>query len=174
MHNNASSEKLYDLSKKLATLIAILYGQRPKEILGLIDLRNLWFEENFLVIRIGDTIKTWNKKSTLTRLNFHSIEKVIKFVSSHVKEYLKLPANLTGNITRLFITTTKSYKIASQDTLARGTKTTLRWADINMSIFIPHSTRSTPTSRSATGIPTETVLKTRWWRSMRTFTKHLQ
>ena len=58
MHNNASSEKLYDLSKKLVTLIAILYGQRPKEILGLIDLRNLSFEENFLVIRIGDTMKT--------------------------------------------------------------------------------------------------------------------
>ena len=125
MHNNASSEKLYDLSKELVTLIAILYGQRPKEMLGLIDLRNLSFEENFLVIRTGDT-EHEIRNSTLTRLNFHSIEKVIKFVSSHVKEYLKLPANLTGNITRLFITTTKSYKIASQDTLARWTKTTLR------------------------------------------------
>ena len=38
---NASSEKFYDLSKKLATLIAILCGQRPKETLGLTDIRNL-------------------------------------------------------------------------------------------------------------------------------------
>ena len=34
---NASSEKLYDLSKKLATLTAILYRQKSKEILGLIE-----------------------------------------------------------------------------------------------------------------------------------------
>ena len=34
---NASSEKLYDSSKKLATLTAILCGQKPKEILGLIE-----------------------------------------------------------------------------------------------------------------------------------------
>ena len=34
---NASSEKLYDLSKKLATLTAILCGQKSKEILGLIE-----------------------------------------------------------------------------------------------------------------------------------------
>ena len=175
MHNNASSEKLYDLSKKLVTLIAILYGQRPKEILGLIDLRNLSFEENFLVIRIGDTMKTWNKKFHIDEIKFSQYWKSDKIcVFTCIKEYLKLPANLTGNITRLFITTTKSYKIASQDTLARWTKTTLRWADINMSIFTPHSTRSTPTSRSATGIPIDTVLKTRGWRSMRTFAKHLQ
>ena len=35
---NVPSEKFYDLSKKLATLTAIIFGQRPKEILGLIWL----------------------------------------------------------------------------------------------------------------------------------------
>ena len=40
---NAPSEKLYDLSKKLATLTAILCGKRPKKILGLIDILNLSF-----------------------------------------------------------------------------------------------------------------------------------
>ena len=82
---NASSEKLYDLSKKLATLTAILYGQRPKEILGLIDIHNLSFEQNFLVIRIGDIMKTSNKNSTLARLNFHDIEKMIKFFITCMK-----------------------------------------------------------------------------------------
>ena len=55
---NALSEKLYELSKERATLTAILCGQRPKEILGLIDIRNLSFEENFLVISIADIMKT--------------------------------------------------------------------------------------------------------------------
>ena len=51
---NAPSEKLYDLSKKFTTLTSMLCVQRPKEILGFIDIRNLSFEDNFLVIRIGD------------------------------------------------------------------------------------------------------------------------
>ena len=38
---NVSSEKLPDLSKKLATLTAILCWQRPKEIFILIDILKL-------------------------------------------------------------------------------------------------------------------------------------
>ena len=70
--------KNYDLSKKLATLTATLCGQRPKEILGLIDIHNLSFE-NFLVIHIGDIMKASNKK-----FRIGEIKKMIKFVSSHV------------------------------------------------------------------------------------------
>ena len=58
-----------------------------------------------------------------------------------MKEYLKLTANLRSDIILLFITTTKPYKIASQDTLARWIRTTLQSAGIDMSIFTPHSTR---------------------------------
>ena len=84
-----------------------------------------------------------------------------------MKEYLKLTANLRGNITRLFISTTKPYKIASQDTLARWIKTTLQSAGTDMSIFTSHCTRSA--SRVATRIPIDTVLKTGGWSNMRTF-----
>ena len=41
-----------------------------------------------------------------------------------------------------------------------------------MSIFTPHSTKSTAISRAATRTPIDTVLKTGGWRSMRTFAKH--
>ena len=89
-----------------------------------------------------------------------------------MKEYLKLTANLRGDITRLFITTTKSYKIGSQDTLARWNKTKFQPAGVDMSIFTAHSNRSALTSSAATRIPVDTVLKTGWWRCMRTFAKH--
>ena len=65
-----------------------------------------------------------------------------------------MTANLRGNITRLFIPTTKPYKIASQDILARWIKTTLQSASIDLSIFTPHSI-----SRAAAKIPMGTVLK---------------
>ena len=67
---NASYENLYDLSKKLSTLTAILCGQRPKEIFRLIDVRNLSFEENLLVIRIGDIMKTSSKKFHIDEIKF--------------------------------------------------------------------------------------------------------
>ena len=144
---NAFSEKFYDLSKKLATLIAILCGQRPKETLGLTDIRNLSFEENFLVICIGDIMKTSNKKFHIGEIKFPRYQENDKIcVFTCMKEYLKLTANLRGNITHLFITTTKPYEMASQDTLARWIKTTLQSAGIDMSIFTPHSTRSATTS----------------------------
>ena len=138
---NASSEKLYDLSKKLATLTAILYGQRPKEILGLNDIRNLSFEENFLFIRTDNIMKTSNKKFHIGEIKFPRYQENDKIcVLTRIKEYLKLTGNLRGNITRLFITLTKPFKIASQDTLARWIKTTLQSAGIDMSIFTPHAT----------------------------------
>ena len=129
---NASSEKLYDLSKKLATLTALLCGQIPKEVLGLIDIRNLSIEENFLFIRIDNIMKTSNKKFHIGEIKFPRYQENDKIcVFTCMKEYLKLNANLRGNITHLFITTTKPYEMASQDTLARWIKTTLQSAGID-------------------------------------------
>ena len=47
-------KSLLDISRKLASLLVILCGQRGREILLVMDIRNTIIEENFLVIRIGD------------------------------------------------------------------------------------------------------------------------
>ena len=82
-------------------------------------------------------MKTSNKKFHIGEIKFPQC------VFTCMKEYLKLTANLRGNITRLFITTTKPYKIASQDTFARWIKTTLQSAGIDMNML---TTRSASTS----------------------------
>ena len=46
------------LSRKLATLLAILRGQKAREIVAVIDLRNICFEKDIVIIRIGDLLKT--------------------------------------------------------------------------------------------------------------------
>ena len=84
-------------------------------------------------------MKTWNKKFHVGEIKFPRNRENDKITC--MKEYLKLTANLRGNMTRLFVTTKKPYKIASQDTLARCIKTALQLAVINMSIFTPQSTR---------------------------------
>ena len=111
------------------------------------------FEEDFLVIRTGDIMKTSNKKFRIGEIKFRRYQENDKnCIFTCIKEYLKLTVNLRSNITHLFITTTKHYKIASQDTLARWIKATLQSAGIDMSIFTPHSTRSASASWAATRI----------------------
>ena len=89
-------------------------------------------------------MKTSNKKFHIGEIKFPRYQENDKIcVFTCMKEYLKLTANLRGNITRLFITTTKPYKIASQDTFARWIKTTLQSAGIDMNMF---TTRSASTS----------------------------
>ena len=45
-------------------------------------------------------------------------------------------------------------------------------AGTDMTIFTQDSTRSASTSKAATKVPIETVLKTGGWRSMETFASH--
>ena len=47
------------LSRKLATLLAILSAQRAREILAVMVLRNICFEKGVVIIRIGDLLKTF-------------------------------------------------------------------------------------------------------------------
>ena len=51
---------MLDISRKLASLLAILSGHQGKGILSVIlsDIRNNTIEENFQTIRIGDKLKT--------------------------------------------------------------------------------------------------------------------
>ena len=82
--------------------LAIRCGQRPKEILGLTDIRNLSFEENFLFIRIDDIMNTSNKKFNIGDIKFPRYQEYNKIcVFTCMKEYSKLTANLRGNITSL-------------------------------------------------------------------------
>ena len=57
-------KSLLDISGKLAALLPILCGQRGREILSVMDIRNTTNEENFLIIRVSDKLKT-------TSIKFH-------------------------------------------------------------------------------------------------------
>ena len=88
------------------------------------------------------------------------------------KQHIDVTKSITGSRNCLFITTSKPYRPASKDTPARWIKLVLHDAGIDMTIFTPHSIRSASTSKAATKVPIETVLKTGGWRSMPTFTNH--
>ena len=54
--SSMNTENVQHSSQKLATLLAILCGQRAREILSLMDTRNITMEETCLIIRIGDLL----------------------------------------------------------------------------------------------------------------------
>ena len=56
------------------------------------------------------------------------------------KQCIDVTKSLRGSTTYLFITTSKPYRLASKDTLARWIKSVLHDAGIDMTIFTPHST----------------------------------
>ena len=68
--SSINTENVQYLSCKLAILLAILCGQREREILSLMDIRNITMEEACLIIRIGDLLKTSNRKFQNRELKF--------------------------------------------------------------------------------------------------------
>ena len=88
------------------------------------------------------------------------------------KQHIDVTKSITSSRNCLFITTSKPYRPDSKDTPARWIKSVLHDAGIDMTIFTPHSIRSASTSKAATKVPIETVLKTGGWRCMRTFANY--
>ena len=65
-----------------------------------------------------------------------------------------------SNIGSLFITTSKSYKSISKNTVVQWIKTTIAAASIDVKLFTTHATRSTSSSNRKLHIPIEAILKT--------------
>lgn len=91
-----------------------------------------------------------------------------------LKEYLSRTRFLRvkGN-TRLFIRFIKPHSPVSRDTISRWVKSTMQSAGVDVSIFSPHSVRSSATSAAARGyVPLDTILRTAGWSQENTFTKY--
>ena len=159
-------------SQKLATLLVLLCGQRCGEILSVLDIRNLDLRENMCVIRIGDILKTSGPKNHIGKIKFHSNPNDLTICPLNcLRQYLEATKQHRDNITSLFITLNKPFKVPSKDTLVRWVKQTLKDAGINMNIFSPHSTRSASNSKAKTSVLLKTILETGGWRRNRTFSR---
>ena len=165
------TENVQHLSQKLATLLAILCGQRAREMLSLMDIRNITMEETCLIIRIGDLLKTSNRKFHIGELKFPKyIENTNICPVTTLKQYLHMTSKNRGEIKSLFIIQVRPFKSASKDTITRWIRETLSKAGIDASIFSLHSTRSATSSTANKGrVPITTILKTVGWRSLKTF-----
>ena len=154
---SVTPKSLLDISCKLPSLLAILCGQRGREKLSVMDIWNTTIKENFLIIRIGDQLKTTGIKFHLREIKFPVYEDANVCPVKLFKHYINVTKSLRRSTTFLFITTSKPYRPASKDSLAKWITSVLHDAGIDMTIFTPHSTRSASTSKAATKVPTETT-----------------
>ena len=129
-------------------------------ILSVMNIRKTTIEENFLVIQIGAKLKTTSIKFHVGKIKSPVYENANVCPVKLFKQYIDVAKSLRGSITCLFIKSSKPYRPAFKDALARWIKSVLYDAGIDMTIFTLHSTRSASTSKEATKVPIETVLKT--------------
>ena len=103
------------LSQKVATLLVLLCGQRCGEILSVLDIRNLDLSENMRVIRIGDILKTSGPKNHIGEIKFLAYPNdLIICPLNCLRQYLEATKQHRGNITLLFITLNKPFKVPSK------------------------------------------------------------
>ena len=166
------SISLLNLSKKLATLLWLLAGQRGQS-LEFIDLRNLTLTEHSVKIRFGDVLKTSRPgfQQSEIHIKAYAPDRRICLVTV-LREYLKRTTKIRRS-TSLFISTQKPHDSSSKDTITRWVKTVMVQAGLNMTIFTPHSIRAATTSAALKAkVPIGTILKTAGWSKDCTFRKY--
>ena len=129
--SSITPKSLLDILRELASLLAISCGQRGREILSVMNIRNTTIEEKFLIVRIVDQLKTADIKFHVGEIKFPVYENPNVCLVKLFKQYIDVTRSLRGSITSLFITTSKPYRPTSKDTFARWISATWCWHGYN-------------------------------------------
>lgn len=169
---------LADLAHKTCTLLAIASAQRMQTI-SLIQLNNISIQNNVIVIKITDLIKTSRPGAFQPLIRLPYIRENPNICPAlAIETYLEKTRNMRHNLheDNLFIGLRKPHKKVGTQTLAHWVKKTLQESGIDISIFGAHSTRSASTSAAhRSGVNLEVVRKAAGWsNSSNVFLKYYQ
>lgn len=164
---------LPSLSKKLVTILALATGQRL-QTLHLIQCSNISTSPTGMKIIIPDRIKTTGPGRFQPFLDLPYFENPALCPSKLIEKYLGMTKGLRSEEwDNLFITTTKPFKPASKDSLARWVKDTLEASGVDVTLFTAHSTRHASSSAALRrGVSFDTIRKSAGWSaSLSTFAR---
>lgn len=162
------SISLKELSFKTVMLLALSTGQRT-QTLAEMKLSNAKMLENKIVFVFDVHLKTSRPGNT-------TIVEVCRFANpslcpfSSVNEYIARSSGLRGNTDHLFLSYQKPHGKVSSQTIARWLSTCLRTAGVN-DMFTAHSVRGASSSKAATRVDINCVLKVCGWSNAQTFAK---
>nr|CAI5841752.1 unnamed protein product [Callosobruchus analis] len=167
-----SQLSLKELSGKLATLLALLTGNRIQTI-ALIRVSNINESKDGIQILITEKIKTSgrNRVQPCLQLPYYKNDARLCPVLN-LKCYITMTQSLRDGEDFVFISHQRPYRRVTKNSISRWIKDTLRKAGINTEIFKPHSTRHAATSAALKkGVQVETILKAAGWTQANTFAR---
>lgn len=160
---------LLTLSKKVVVLLTLLSSQRVATIASL-NITDLYWSESDLNITITEVIKQTKPGRHQVPLHFRKYSNKNLCIVSQLKLYLMVTEKCRGNITKLWITTTKPTKPASKQTLSNWIRNSIKSAGILN--FMPHSLRSASVSKAfSKNVPVDKILQAGGWSSSSVFSK---
>lgn len=169
LKSQAPNDKLslLDLSKKVATLLALVTGHRI-QTLFLIRVSDIWFVEKGAKIYISESIKSSGVNRVQPCLDIPFFTQDIRLCpASALLTYVERSAEIRPEDQNyLFITSREPFVRASKDTIGRWISHTLKAAGLDTNIFTPHSTRHASTSNAfRKGVSLDLIRKTAGWSS---------
>nr|CAI5817384.1 unnamed protein product [Callosobruchus analis] len=167
-----SQLSLKELSGKVATLLALLTGNRIQTI-ALIRVSNINESKDGIQILITEKIKTSgrNRVQPCLQLPYYKNDARLCPVLN-LKCYITMTQSLRDGEDFVFISHQRPYRRVTKNSISRWIKDTLRKAGINTEIFKPHSTRHAATSAALKkGVQVETILKAAGWTQANTFAR---
>nr|CAI5857874.1 unnamed protein product [Callosobruchus analis] len=167
-----SQLSLKELSGKLATLLALLTGNRIQTI-ALIRVSNINESKDGIQILITEKIKTSgrNRVQPCLQLPYYKNDARLCPVLN-LKCYITMTQSLRDGEDFVFISHQRPYRRVTKNSISRWIKDTLRKAGINTEIFKPHSTRHAATSAALKkGVQVETILKAAGWTQANMFAR---
>ena len=170
--SSISVNNLKQLTLTVVMLLCLLSGQRLQS-LHYIDMRNIEFSSDYVKIRFGDLLKQSRPNYHLQELVFKAFHDKRLCIVHLLKQYMNETKLLRNNETALFISFCRPHKKVTKDTIGRWVKMVMKEAGIDISIFRPHSCRSSAASYvNKLRLPLATILRTVGWSSDCTFRKY--
>ena len=169
----ASSLSLEMLTKKLASLIVIVTGQRPQVLKSLrVDrmiVHTFCFEFKISVTEVKQSRPGYRVNSILLK-GFPSDRRLC--VYTYIKEYLKRTQDVRKACKQFFLLTRKPFTAACSSTMSHWLKEILKKAGIPIEKYTAGSFRSAVASKlSSSGCNIYEIMKLGGWSRENTFTK---
>lgn len=156
---------LDSLASKLATLLALTTAHRI-QTLSLIQVRNMEYEQDGILIKIPLPIKTSRKGVTQPSLFLpYFNEEPTLCLASALNQYMLITSALRSSETdRLFISSRKPHGEASSQTLSRWIHRLLTSSGLDTSKFSAYSTRHAAVSKAhRSGVSMDIIRRTAGW-----------
>lgn len=135
------------------------------QTLALIDVNNIEFHIDKILIKIPDLIKTsrvGSQQPVLILPYFQEKPQICPVET--LNAYLNMTKSLRKNHSNLFVSLRKPHKKVTSETLSRWVKGTLQECGIDVSIFTAHSTRHATISKAhKLGVNIDIIRKTAGW-----------